>query len=96
MFLRPIGSPSSRYLALVSQKAEDALHERRFSRAVFTEEADELARAEGEADAAQGLARTVGFFDVLQLYHAKIPPKTVSKTSCSAPATSMFAGVAQR
>ena len=49
MFLRPIGSPSSVISPSYLKKAEDALHERRFSRAVFTEEADELARAEGES-----------------------------------------------
>lgn len=81
------------YRALVLEQAENALYERALARAVFAEEAHDLALAYREADVPDGLTLAVVFADVFEFDHARIPPKTKLRTLSRAPAGSQVSGV---
>lgn len=87
------GLAVERYRALVLEQAEDALYERTLARAVFAEEANDLAGAYREAEVPDGLMLAVGLADVFEFYHARIPPKTKLRTLSPAPAGSQASGV---
>ena len=83
------GRAVQRNVALIVDEVQDRLQQRRFARAVLAEQADKLARADGQRDIVQRACLAVGFGDMVQFDH----PKALQNRKCS-PAGMHCGGVA--
>ena len=67
--------------AVIGQKLQHAFHQRRLARAVFAEQADDLARPDGQAHVLQRLLAPIVLAEIFHFQHQKNAPQTFKISS---------------